>query len=294
MMKKFFILCLLFHLTFSIENNAFAGIGTSLTNSTLKTSFSQVVTKDVNSCPGSVCIGGKSSADYSGGVSPGGLRFFIGNEAIFDKYHISGLRIYGSMEMAHASLGNRSSAIKTEEPRDKEYIFEKEVDDEDKKPLKIPMLSPRTQQDFLLDNAFLTTFSLNLDFFVNLPLGYILKKYATPKFPLMLNLGLFAGFGAEFSLLKSKYWVNETLYNNQERAFYASGNGLFVNLGGNIYITRHDRIEIGIKIPFYKLSHEEWNTYATPSTDIWQEQTLRQTFYIKKSPEIRIAYVFYF
>ncbi|CBG39586.1 outer membrane beta-barrel protein [Helicobacter mustelae] len=279
----------------AIENHPFVGIGTSF-GSGLRTNFSQIVTKSVNSCPGDVCIGGQSSANYLGKTSPLGLKLFLGNETVFDKYHISGIRFYGSVDMQNASLGAISGPIQKTAPRDKS--FNTIVGQSNNGPVigQVNMLSPKTQQDFLFANGVLTTLSLNLDFFANIPLGYFIKQYAAPKFPLLLDIGLFIGTGVEFSMLKSKYWVNET--SGREQSFLASGSGFFLNLGGNIYITSHDRIQIGVKIPFYQLNHQEWNNYVDTDVNsnvaIWSEQTLKQSFVIKKSPELSISYIFYF
>lgn len=294
-MKKIFLSLLYLCALQAVENHIFTGIGFILPT-TLKTSFSQVVTKEINSCPDSVCIGGKSSANYQGKTAKNsvGIRFILGNETSFDHLKISGMRFYGTMEISQASLGKRNSEIITEEARDKQYQTITSNDNNTPVIKNVKMLSPRTQQDFLFSNALMTTFSLNLDFFANLPISYFIKKYIKEDFPFLFDLGVFAGFGAEISLLKSPYWINETLYSNQTKPFYASGNGLFINLGGHLYLTKKDRIEFSVKLPFYQLSHEEWNSYTEPGTNIWQEQTLRQTFHINKKPEFKISYIMYF
>ncbi|WP_104697164.1 MULTISPECIES: outer membrane beta-barrel protein [unclassified Helicobacter] len=274
---------------FGIENNLFVGFGAGF-GSALKTDFSQIITKDNNSCEGGVCIGGESFGRYKGHSSPT-FRFIFGDEAVFDKLHISGLRIYGGIEVSQASLGSLEGKATTKAPRDEN--FQTITGDNNGTPIisSVNMLSPRTQQQFLLGNAVMTTFSLNLDFFANLPLDYFFsKKWA--NFPFM-KLGVFAGFGVEVSLLKSNYWVNESFYGNQEDAFYASGNGLFLNLGGQLYLSKNDRLEVGVKIPYYYLKHTSWNS-VNETTNIWAEQTLKQSFEIQKNLEIRVAYTFYF
>lgn len=289
-MKKVLFFWLYVGFLYGIENNAFIGFGSSF-GSTIHTDFSQVITKDNNTCEGSVCIGGKSSATYKGHISPT-FRFILGNEAIFNKLHISGLRIYGGIEVAQASLGNIQGEVQTQTPRDASFdtiVGEKSDGSPDIQ--KVAMLSPKAQQDFLLSNAISTTLSLNLDFFLNFPIDYFFQK-KWKKFPFM-KIGIFAGLGAEFNLLKSNYWINQSLYDNQESAFYASGSGVFFNLGGHFYLTRHDRLEFGVKIPCYNLKQDSWKAVNT-TTNIWAEQTLKQSFEIKKDIELRIAYVFYF
>ncbi len=292
---KFFLYYFLISIplsAYSIENNAFVGFSTGFYHK-IDTRYMQSIYKDSSSCNNgsgfsvSTCYGGSSDANYQGG-SDSALGFIFGNEAIFDPLRISGLRIYGSIQMAKVWLGTRQTYS--------EHKTNSKFYDSDGK-TEIPMLNPTTPQSSLASNAISTTFSINLDFFANIPIDYFLKKIwaKTPAF----KLGVFAGFGAEFSLIKSLYWKNESLSNSEkESAFYASGNGLFINLGTSLYLSRHDRIDFGVKIPYYTLSQVMWhsapNSNGLQESNLWRAQTLKQSFNITPSPEFKIAYIFYF
>lgn len=277
---------------YSIENNAFVGFSTGFYHK-VNTHYTQSIYKDSSSCNNGsgysvgTCYGGTSDASYQGG-SDSALSFIFGNEAIFDPLRISGLRIYGSIEMAKVWLGTRQSYS--------EHKTSSKFYDSDGK-TEVSMLNPTTPQPTLAGNAISTTFSINLDFFANIPIDYFLKKIwsKTPA----IKLGVFAGVGAEFSLVKSLYWRNESLSNSEkDSAFYASGNGVFINLGTSLYLSRHDRIDFGVKIPYYTLSQVMWhiapNSNGTQETNPWRQQTLKQSFDITSSPEFKIAYIFYF
>ena len=278
------------------ENKVFVGIGAGF-GGNITTQFSQEITKANSSCDGGVCKGGRSKGEYIGQEGPS-LRFIFGDEKAFDALHISGLRFYGGVEMGQASLGSLQGRAIRQAPLDKNFetiIGEKP----DGTPIigKVPMLSPKTQQNFLLGNALSTNFMINLDFFANLPLDYFLQK-KWESFP-YFKIGIFGGLGVEFSLLKSNYWINESLDKAKDGAFYASGGGLFVNLGGSINLTAHDRLDIGVKIPLYELKYELWSKVNPPHKDnasdnIWAEQILHQSFAIKRGSELRVTYVFYF
>ena len=272
------------------ENKVFVGIGGGI-GSVIKTQFSQEITKANNSCDGGVCKGGRSMGEYAG-LGGASLRFVFGNEKAFDALHISGLRFYGGVEVGEASLGSLQGQAITHAAIDKNFDTIINVKP-DGTPIigKVPMLSPKTQQNFLLGNALSTNFMINLDFFANLPLDYFLQK-RWESFP-YFKLGVFGGLGVEFNLLKSNYWVNESLDTGREGAFYASGGGLFVNLGGSVNLTHRDRLEVGVKIPLYGLKYELWSK-VNNTNNIWAEQILHQSFAIKRGSELRVTYVFYF
>ena len=272
------------------ENKVFVGIGGGI-GSQIKTQFSQEITKANNSCDGGVCKGGRSMGEYAG-LGGASLRFVFGNEKAFDALHISGLRFYGGVEVGEASLGSLQGQAITHAAIDKNFDTIISVKP-DGTPIigKVPMLSPKTQQNFLLGNALSTNFMINLDFFANLPLDYFLQK-RWESFP-YFKLGVFGGLGVEFNLLKSNYWVNESLDTGREGAFYASGGGLFVNLGGSVNLTHRDRLEVGVKIPLYGLKYELWSK-VNATNNIWAEQILHQSFAIKRGSELRVTYVYYF
>ena len=290
---SFFFLSAFFY---GIENKPFVGIGLGL-GSKVTTQVDQNIYRESSRCTANgntyvgTCYGGNSQATYQGD-SKNGLKFIFGNETVFDQYHSSGLRIYGVIEMQEVSLGNRTkyNENKANNTFQGECILDGSTCSTNFKTYN--MLNPTTPQASLPSNVLMTTFSINLDFFANLPVDTFFKML-WPHFP-FLKVGIFAGVGAEFSLLKSNYWINESLV-QQESVLYASGNGLFINLGTNIYLSKHDRIEIGYKIPYYQMQQVMWNSLSINNTpNPWSDQTLRQTFNIKKSPEFHIAYIYYF
>lgn len=293
LMRKIAAFFALMPLCFGVENNLFSGFSVGLPYE-LSTTYDQSIYKDSSSCNNgsgtfsvAMCYGGTSHATYKGGMDPS-FSFIFGDEVIFDSMRISGLRIYTTLEMGNAWIGDRQS-YSTTTTSAKFYGSDGKT--------QYSMLNPNTPQSTLAANALSTTISLGIDFFANIPIDVFLKKIwrRTPEF----KLGIFAGFGAEFNLLKSTYWVNESLANSEkEDAFYASGNGIFVNLGTSLYLSRHDRIDFGVKIPYYTLTQVMWhiapNSSGAIDSNLWAQQTLRQTFEIHKSLEFKISYIFYF
>ncbi len=274
---------------FKIENNLFGGIGAGFSHLPLFTQASQNVYRESSACSSDggqsyfigTCYGGSSQASYSG-RNNGGMHVIFGDETTLDRFRIMGLRYYASVQMAQVDLGTRQSYSESKSTS--------KIQGENAN-TTFDMLNPATPQNRLAGNAIATTLSLQVDVFANLPMDYFLHKLSE-KIP-SFQIGVFAGLGAEISFLKSHHWVNESLDASQrEGEFYASGSGLFINLGGSLYLSRHDRIDIGVKIPYVTLKQVMWHSVG--SADVWGQQTLRQSFETSKTTELRITYVFYF
>ncbi|WP_095273715.1 outer membrane beta-barrel protein [Helicobacter sp. 11S03491-1] len=288
-MKYFLLPFLLFFPLWSGENNLFVGFGGGQSlGQAYKTSFWQQATKDNSGCAGGTCIGNKTSGSYASAKS-NSFMAMVGDEFFVDQYKIFGLRIYGSIEYANASLGNLKSK-KNQEGRDTSFTTITGTDSTTGSPTigVYNMKSAPPPQEELFHNGVWNAYSVNLDFFLNLPLDSIIKMFYSKMF--FFKIGVYAGGGVEYATLRSSSWENKAIEKNEK--FFASGSGFFANLGGSIYLGRHNRINIGIKIPYYSLNSQNWHNFGSP--DPWEQQLLRQNFDIKKNREWRVSYVFLF
>ncbi|MDO7252360.1 outer membrane beta-barrel protein [Helicobacter cappadocius] len=278
---------------FAIENNLFTGFGVG-EGTHYQTDFWQQTTKDNSTCPDGLCIGNKTTGSYAGHQ---GNTFFamIGDEAFFDKFKITGLRFYGSMEYANVSLGSLDSSSVTDTPaRDKSFTTCTNCPPVFAPPKTmttgvVKMKNVSTPQTNLFDNGVWISYALNLDFFINLPIDSLVQLF-WKKMP-FFKVGVYAGGGVEYATLRSNSWNNEEVGVNGN-PYFASGSGFFANLGGSVYLGRHNRINIGVKIPYYGLNSQNWYDYG--DTDPWKQQLLRQNFDISKGKEWRVSYVYLF
>lgn len=288
MVLKYLLPFLLILPLFGIENNLFAGFGGGI-GSQYKTDMWQQANKDNPSCAGGTCIGNKTTGSYSGKES--GLFFaLLGNEMTFDPYHIAGIRVYGSAEFANVSLGNLIPNSTTNTPA-KNPSFTTLVTPPNAttaKDGKVNMVDVPSAQNHLFNNGVWMSYGLNLDFFLNIPIDLFIKLFWEKMF--FFKIGVYAGGGVEYSMLRSSSWYNQTISQNEK--FFASGSGFFLNIGSSIYIGRHNRIDFGVKIPYYGLNAQNWYNYG--NNNPFDQQLLRQNFDISKTKEFRLNYVFLF
>ncbi|PAF54482.1 hypothetical protein BKH42_00805 [Helicobacter sp. 13S00482-2] len=298
-MLKYLLPFFLFLPLFSIENNLFTGFGVGLgsfmgNKTSYQTDFWQQTTKDNSTCPDGLCIGNKTSGSYFG-YQGNTLYAVLGDETFFDKFKIVGLRFYGSIEYANVSLGSlEKSSIKDTPARDTSFVTCTNCPPVYPPPTtmvtgKVNMKNVSDPQVELFDNGIWISYALNLDFFVNLPIDSLVQLF-WKKMP-FFKVGVYAGGGVEYATLKSSSWDNLEAGVNG-RSFFASGSGFFANLGGSIYLGRHNRINIGVKIPYYSLNSQNWYKYGDP--DPWKQQLLRQNFDISKGNEWRVSYIYLF
>lgn len=273
----------------AVENKPFIGVGIGL-GGKQTSEFYQQTTKAVSSCLDGLCIGNTTSGSYTSdkGISFSGV---VGDEVFFDSYGVSGLRVYGGFTYAKVSLGNLiTDSVKDTGLKDRQFQTITGFDAMDKPTIGlVPMKPAPAPQKSFFNNGVWNTYSLNLDFFLNLPIDILIRELFWNQAP-FFKIGAYVGGGVEYATLKKKSWINEAVEKNGE--FFASGSGFFFNFGGSIYLGSHNRIDIGMKIPYYKLNSQNWYGYG--DLDPWKQQTLKQNFDIKRSRELRISYVFIF
>lgn len=284
---RYLFLCVMILPLFAVQNNLFTSFGVG-TGASYKTDFWQQTTKDNSSCAGGTCIGNKTSGSYAGkkGIS---FEASIGDEVFFDKYYITGLRVYASAEYATVSLGGLISSSE-QDGKNKEFTTITGFKP-DGSPIieKVPMKPVPAPQNELFNNGIWMTYGVNLDFFVNLPLDILIRKLFWSKMP-FFKIGVYAGGGVEYAMLRSNSWENNAAKKNDK--FFASGSGFFANIGGSIYLGSHNRINIGMKIPYYTLNAQNW--YDFGDSDPWKQQLLRQNFDISRTREMHISYTYLF
>ncbi len=273
---------------FKTKNHIYLGFRLG-TGASMRTSMRQQAYKDNPTCPGSVCYGEKLEARYQGGKN---LSYTgqIGDEIAIDKYHILGLRVWGDIEYAKAQLGQKvggntllsqanydPSAIKTYDPISN---------------AQGPLVLQKTPnpQDFLFNNGHFMAFGLNVNMFVNLPIDTLLKLALKTEKMLFFKIGVFGGGGVEYAILWSPSYQNQNT--KQDDKFFAAGGGFFVNFGGSLYIGKHNRFNVGLKIPYYSLSAQSWKNFGF--SNVWQQQTIRQNFSVFRNKEVFVSYAFLF
>ncbi|WP_120819794.1 outer membrane beta-barrel protein [Helicobacter pylori] len=273
---------------FKTKNHIYLGFRLG-TGANTRTSMWQQAYKDNPTCPSSVCYGEKLEAYYKGGKN---LSYTgqIGDEIAIDKYHILGLRVWGDIEYAKAQLGQKvgGNTLLSQANYDPNTI--KTYDPTSNTQSSLVLQKTPSPQDFLLNNGNFMAFGLNVNVFVNLPIDTLLKLAFKTEKMLFFKIGVFGGGGVEYAILWSPKYQNQNT--QQEDKFFAAGGGFFVNFGGSLYIGKHNRFNVGLKIPYYSLSVQSWKNFG--SSNVWQQQTIRQNFSVFRNKEVFVSYAFLF
>ncbi|GAA7528472.1 outer membrane beta-barrel protein [Helicobacter pylori] len=273
---------------FKTKNHIYLGFRLG-TGANTRTSMWQQAYKDNPTCPSSVCYGEKLEAHYKGGKN---LSYTgqIGDEIAFDKYHILGLRVWGDIEYAKAQLGQKvgGNTLLSQANYDPSAIKTYDIASNTQGPLVLQKTP--NPQNFLFDNGHFMAFGLNVNVFVNLPIDTLLKLALKTEKMLFFKIGVFGGGGVEYAILWSPKYQNQNT--QQEDKFFAAGGGFFVNFGGSLYIGKHNRFNVGLKIPYYSLSAQSWKNFGF--SNVWQQQTIRQNFSVFRNKEVFVSYAFLF
>ncbi|WP_033737827.1 outer membrane beta-barrel protein [Helicobacter pylori] len=273
---------------FKTKNHIYLGFRLG-TGANTRTSMWQQAYKDNPTCPSSVCYGEKLEAYYKGGKN---LSYTgqIGDEIAIDKYHILGLRVWGDIEYAKAQLGQKvgGNTLLSQANYDPNTI--KTYDSASNTQSSLVLQKTPSPQDFLFNNGNFMAFGLNVNVFVNLPIDTLLKLAFKTEKMLFFKIGVFGGGGVEYAILWSPKYQNQNT--QQEDKFFAAGGGFFVNFGGSLYIGKRNRFNVGLKIPYYSLSAQSWKNFG--SSNVWQQQTIRQNFSVFRNKEVFVSYAFLF
>ncbi|EJB48190.1 putative Outer membrane protein [Helicobacter pylori Hp A-20] len=273
---------------FKTKNHIYLGFRLG-TGAGTRTSMWQQAYKDNPTCPSSVCYGEKLEAHYKGGKN---LSYTgqIGDEIAFDKYHILGLRVWGDIEYAKAQLGQKvgGNTLLSQANYDPSAIKTYDIASNTQGPLVLQKTP--NPQDFLFNNGHFMAFGLNVNMFVNLPIDTLLKLALKTEKMLFFKIGVFGGGGVEYAILWSPQYQNQNT--QQDDKFFAAGGGFFVNFGGSLYIGKHNRFNVGLKIPYYSLSAQSWKNFGF--NNVWQQQTIRQNFSVFRNKEVFVSYAFLF
>ncbi len=273
---------------FKTKNHIYLGFRLG-TGANMRTSMWQQAYKDNPTCPSSVCYGEKLEAYYKGGKN---LSYTgqIGDEIAIDKYHILGLRVWGDIEYAKAQLGQKVGGDTLLSQANYNPNTIKTYDSVSNTQGSLVLQKTPSPQDFLLNNGNFMAFGLNVNVFVNLPIDTLLKLALKTEKMLFFKIGVFGGGGVEYAVLWSPKYQNQNT--QQEDKFFAAGGGFFVNFGGSLYIGKHNRFNVGLKIPYYSLSVQSWKNFG--SSNVWQQQTIRQNFSVFRNKEVFVSYAFLF
>ncbi|WRF80124.1 outer membrane beta-barrel protein [Helicobacter pylori] len=273
---------------FKTKNHIYLGFRLG-TGASMRTSMWQQTYKDNPTCPSSVCYGEKLEAHYKGGKN---LSYTgqIGDEIAIDKYHILGLRVWGDIEYAKAQLGQKvgGDTLLSQANYDPSTI--KTYDPASNTQGSLNLQKTPNPQNFLFDNGHFMAFGLNVNVFVNLPIDTLLKLALKTEKMLFFKIGVFGGGGVEYAILWSPNYQNQNT--KQDDKFFAAGGGFFVNFGGSLYIGKRNRFNVGLKIPYYSLSAQSWKNFG--SSNVWQQQTIRQNFSVFRNKEVFVSYAFLF
>ncbi|MCQ2917583.1 outer membrane protein [Helicobacter pylori] len=273
---------------FKTKNHIYLGFRLG-TGANTRTSMWQQAYKDNPTCPNSVCYGEKLEAHYKGGKN---LSYTgqIGDEIAFDKYHILGLRVWGDVEYAKAQLGQKvgGNTLLSQANYNPSAVKTYDIASNAQGPLNLQKTP--SPQDFLFNNGHFMAFGLNVNVFVNLPIDTLLKLALKTEKMLFFKIGVFGGGGVEYAILWSPSYQNQNT--KQEDKFFAAGGGFFVNFGGSLYIGKHNRFNVGLKIPYYSLSTQSWKNFG--ASNVWQQQTIRQNFSVSRNKEVFVSYAFLF
>ncbi|ADU84693.1 outer membrane beta-barrel protein [Helicobacter pylori] len=273
---------------FKTKNHIYLGFRLG-TGANTRTSMWQQAYKDNPTCPSSVCYGEKLEAYYKGGKN---LSYTgqIGDEIAIDKYHILGLRVWGDIEYAKAQLGQKVGGDTLLSQANYNPNTIKTYNSASNTQGSLVLQKTPSPQDFLLNNGNFMAFGLNVNVFINLPIDTLLKLALKTEKMLFFKIGVFGGGGVEYAILWSPKYQNQNT--KQEDKFFAAGGGFFVNFGGSLYIGKRNRFNVGLKIPYYSLSAQSWKNFG--SSNVWQQQTIRQNFSVFRNKEVFVSYAFLF
>ncbi|WP_033756115.1 outer membrane beta-barrel protein [Helicobacter pylori] len=273
---------------FKTKNHIYLGFRLG-TGANMRTSMWQQAYKDNPTCPSSVCYGEKLEAYYKGGKN---LSYTgqIGDEIAIDKYHILGLRVWGDIEYAKAQLGQKVGGDTLLSQANYNPNTIKTYDSASNTQGSLVLQKTPSPQDFLLNNGNFMAFGLNVNVFINLPIDTLLKLALKTEKMLFFKIGVFGGGGVEYAVLWSPQYQNQNT--QQDDKFFAAGGGFFVNFGGSLYIGKHNRFNVGLKIPYYNLSAQSWKNFG--ASNVWQQQTIRQNFSVFRNKEVFVSYAFLF
>ncbi|WQS12455.1 outer membrane beta-barrel protein [Helicobacter pylori] len=287
---------------FKTKNHIYLGFRLG-TGANVRTSMWQQAYKDNPTCPSSVCYGEKLEAHYEGGedlsknfsyqkMSYKNLSYTgqIGDEIAFDKHHILGLRVWGDVEYAKAQLGQKVGGNTLLSQSNYNPSTIKTYDSASNTQGSLNLQKTPNPQDFLFNNGHFMAFGLNVNVFINLPIDTLLKLALKTEKMLFFKIGVFGGGGVEYAVLWSPQYKNQNT--NQDDKFFAAGGGFFVNFGGSLYIGKRNRFNVGLKIPYYSLSAQSWKNFG--SSNVWQQQTIRQNFSVFRNREVFVSYAFLF
>ncbi|MFP6271393.1 outer membrane beta-barrel protein [Helicobacter pylori] len=273
---------------FKTKNHIYLGFRLG-TGASTRTSMWQQAYKDNPTCPSSVCYGEKLEAHYKGGKN---LSYTgqIGDEIAIDKYHILGLRVWGDIEYAKVQLGQKVGGNTLLSQANYNPSTIKTYDPISNTQGSLNLQKTPSPQDFLFNNGHFMAFGLNVNVFVNLPIDTLLKLALKTEKMLFFKIGVFGGGGVEYAILWSSQYKNQNT--KQDDKFFAAGGGFFVNFGGSLYIGKRNRFNVGLKIPYYSLSAQSWKNFG--SSNVWQQQTIRQNFSVFRNKEVFVSYAFLF
>ncbi|WP_120944343.1 outer membrane beta-barrel protein [Helicobacter labacensis] len=277
-------------------------------------------------CPQNLCQGDLLKGTYGTDKNANfAFTYTLGDEIFFDKFAISGLRVYGTLEYVSANLG-RLTSIANQGGQNYNPKYIKAIDPSTggvipqsishgnvpsgfknvggdlavpsgysspcaplsaNNPLGI-CPTPNPQSSLLGHSAHALSFGFNVDMFLNLPLDFWIKKIYSKMF--FFKVGLFVGGGVEYTMFWSDRFVNQVL--GRKTRFFAAGSGFFVNVGTQMYVGEHNRVIVGWKFPYYKLSAQNWYNYG--NSNVGTQQTLKQSLSIVPHSEFYVGYAYLF
>ncbi|BCZ19892.1 Outer membrane protein HopP [Helicobacter sp. NHP19-012] len=342
MLKRLLLAGLVLHPLGAVKNHVFTGVRFGMAQN-FKSTFSNQVSMNnpstlpdnasVYACPDNLCKNNEIEGFYkpSGNKSANfAFTYTLGDELFFDKFGISGLRVYGDIEYANANLGHRYKVqnkgglnynpanIKAIDPNTGQVIPIATTNKNGQVTYTTPQgysspcaaltatnplglcPTPTPQEVLLTRPAHMVTLGLNVDFFLNIPIDIWLRK----KHPKMMffKMGVFVGGGVEYAMLWSDNFNNEALSalggnslskgHIDKTRFFAAGNGFYVNVGYQLYLGQHNRFNLGWKLPYYSISAHNWYNYG--NTNPGTQQTIKQTLAITRQSQFYVGYAYLF
>ncbi|WP_104753594.1 outer membrane beta-barrel protein [Helicobacter salomonis] len=277
-------------------------------------------------CPQNLCKGNLITGYYNVDKQANfAFTYTVGDEIFFDKFAVSGMRVYGTLEYINAYLGALNKTmnqggknyspqyLKAIDPATGDVIPQTIVNGKlpdgfknvggdlavpsgysspcaplsAQNPLGI-CPTPNPQKRLLQQGAHVLSFGLNVDVFLNIPLDIWIKKIYSKMF--FFKVGMFVGGGVEYTMFWSDRFFNQAL--GKKTRFLAAGSGFFVNVGTQVYMGQHNRIIVGWKIPYYKLSAQNWYNYG--NSNVGTQQTLKQSLSLVPHGQFYVGYAYLF
>ena len=300
--------CLGLELAHAVKVQFFIGLGNSISSPKLATEAKNQMTKNTSSvnAQGGYYYNQEQLGTYSGNV--GSITSaHAGVEATLDKREIFTIRGFVLVGYSNSVNFGSPSNIRNGNLRKcgaNELPSLENICYRDKFPTSQPGTGGNiTEINFnqnpgfaksIASNALMMNYGVGADIGFNIPVSLIVEKTTGFKI-ISLRVGTYIGGGYQFTSYSVGTFNNQTYSNTTSTAtikendkFYVAGGGWFIHWGVNVYLSRHMRFDLGLKLDSTPREGAKWytqnSTQTGHETSVFAQQLLVQNHSVKLEP----------